>query len=218
MRHRSLPRVVIPVPCHADWNLMQPLDREGRSRLCGACAKPVYDSKSMTRGELERLIARHEGRRLPCLQLHLRPDGTIVTRDCFAPVVRAGRWLWLQACLAGIAFWTAVSALHPELRRVYRAATTAERAPEREVRAQVMRRMKPVTGTRELKREIDEISFPGGVELANDASIALSERQDLAMSGFVARALDPKLDPDRAPPLRLLEVDEESPLKSLAPR
>ena len=61
----------------------------------------------MTRGELHRLIVKHEGS-LPCLRLHQRPDGTIVTGSCFAPVVRAGRLLWLKVALAAVAFWSTI--------------------------------------------------------------------------------------------------------------
>jgi hypothetical protein len=107
MRHRSLPRIVIPIACTADWNAMRLLEADGRARLCGSCDTPVYDSRSMTRGELQRLIVKHEGS-LPCLRLHQRPDGTIVTGSCFAPVLRAGRFLWLKATMAAVAFWSTV--------------------------------------------------------------------------------------------------------------
>ena len=110
MRSRSLPRITIPVACTADWNAMRPLESDGRARLCGACDKPVYDARSMTRGDLRRLILKHEGT-LPCLRLQRRPDGTIVTKSCFAPVLRAGRFLWLKAGLAAVAFWSAVAAV-----------------------------------------------------------------------------------------------------------
>jgi hypothetical protein len=108
MRRRSLPQVVIPVPCRVDWNTMMPLDRAGRARFCDSCERPVYDSQALTRDELFDLIASHEGQRLPCVQLHRRPDGTIVTRDCFTPFVRVGRFLWLKVGVAAVAFWAAV--------------------------------------------------------------------------------------------------------------
>jgi hypothetical protein len=116
MRRRSLPQIVIPVPCQVDWNTMMHIDSDGRARFCDSCARPVYDSRSMTHSELYDLIARHEGP-LPCLRLHRRPDGTIVTRDCFAPLLRAGRFLWLKVGLAAVAFWTGLGALRPWVRR-----------------------------------------------------------------------------------------------------
>jgi hypothetical protein len=116
LRSRSLPRITIPVACTADWNAMRPIEPDGRARLCGACDRPVYDTRSMTRANLELLIYKHEGA-LPCLRLHRRPDGTIVTKSCFAPVLRAGRFLWLKAAVAAVAFWSAVFALWSWVRR-----------------------------------------------------------------------------------------------------
>jgi hypothetical protein len=127
MRRRSLPQVVIPVPCHVDWNAMMRIDSDGRARFCKACERPVYDSASMTRGDLIDLIARHEGRRLPCVQLHRRPDGTIVTRDCFESFLRVGRALWLKTSLLAIAFWAWALGLS-ELARERLAAFWAPRA------------------------------------------------------------------------------------------
>ena len=89
---------------------MTPIDRAGRARFCDSCRRPVYDSRALTQNELGDLIATQEGRRLPCVRLHRRSDGTIVTRDCFAPVVRAGRFLWLKVGVAATLFWTAVVA------------------------------------------------------------------------------------------------------------
>jgi hypothetical protein len=56
MRSRSLPRIIIPIPCTADWRAMEPIAADSRARLCRSCDKPVYDSKSMTRAELHTLI------------------------------------------------------------------------------------------------------------------------------------------------------------------
>jgi hypothetical protein len=122
MRRRSLPQIVIPVPCHVDWNSMTRIDSEGRARFCMRCERPVYDSAAITRDELLDLIAKHEGRRLPCIQLHRRPDGTIVTRDCFAPLLRVGRFLWVQVALAAVAFWTCVFGIRPLVRFLRRDA------------------------------------------------------------------------------------------------
>jgi hypothetical protein len=100
----------IPVPCTADWGVMEPIAGDSRARLCRSCDKPVYDSKSMTRAELYALIERTEGR-LPCLQLHLRPDGTVVTGGCLSAIYRTGRLLWLKAAALAVAFWTSVFGL-----------------------------------------------------------------------------------------------------------
>ena len=116
MRSRSLPRITIPVACTADWSAMRPIESDGRARLCAACDRPVYDTQALTRGDLRRLILKHEGA-LPCLRLLRRPDGTVVTKSCFAPVVRAGRFLWLEAGLAALAFWSTVFAFWSWARR-----------------------------------------------------------------------------------------------------
>jgi hypothetical protein len=110
MRRPSLPRIVISVPCPADWRSMEPIAGDSRARLCRRCDKPVYDSKSMTRDELYALIAKTEGAP-PCLQLHQRPDGTIVTKGCLSAIYRTGRFLWLKVAACAIAFWAAVAGL-----------------------------------------------------------------------------------------------------------
>ena len=133
MRRRSLPQVVIPVPCTADWNKMRPIELDGRARLCGACDRPVYDTRSLTRGDLRRLILKHESE-LPCLRLHRRPDGTIVTRSCFAPVLRAGRFLWLSVGLAAVAFWSTVFTARSWARRPAQSIIESADSAEAETR------------------------------------------------------------------------------------
>jgi len=115
---------------------MTRIDRAGRARFCETCERPVYDSVAMTTGDLAALIARHEGRRLPCVRLHRRPDGTIVTRDCFAPILRAGRFLWLKIGLAAVAFWAWALGMRPLVRSVNRRRTdlaAAQAAADRTV-------------------------------------------------------------------------------------
>ena len=119
MPRRSLPQVTVPVPCHVDWNGMMRIDREGLVRFCDSCDKPVYDSRSMTRRQLQDLITTHEGPGR-CLRLHVRPDGTVVTRDCFAPLLRLGRFLWLKTALLAVTFWAAVLGLRPVVPRISR--------------------------------------------------------------------------------------------------
>ena len=110
MRGRSLPRLIIPVPCPADWRSMEPIAGDSRARLCRRCDKPVYDSSAMTRDELHALIARTEGSP-PCLQLHQRPDGTIVTKGCLSALSRTARFLWIRTATLAVAFWASVVGL-----------------------------------------------------------------------------------------------------------
>jgi hypothetical protein len=109
---------------------MTRIDSDGRARYCERCARPVYDSASMTRGDLADLIEWLEGRRLPCVRLHRRPDGTILTRDCFAPLTRFGRFLWLKVALAAVAFWAWALGIRPlerYVRQSIEALSTATR-------------------------------------------------------------------------------------------
>jgi hypothetical protein len=93
---------------------MEPIAADSRARLCRSCDKPVYDSKSMTRAELHTLIMKTEGV-LPCLRLHRRPDGTIVTKGCVSALYRSSRTLWLKAAALAVGFWSAVVGLRSAL-------------------------------------------------------------------------------------------------------
>ena len=194
MRRRSLPQVVIPVPCHVDWNAMAHIDCDGRARFCDSCERPVYDSASMTRGDLVDLIARHEGRRLPCVRLHRRPDGTIVTKDCFAPLFRFGRFLWLRVGLAAAAFWAGALGL--------RSLTESIRQHIEEV---------------ELGWELgEEVAVAGNLELEpavwprDPASLAPLPRSASPPRKATSVGISPLLSSlDRAAPLRHLEADED---------
>src|SRR5262245_12746470 len=104
MRRCRLPRLFIEVPCPADWRAMEPIAGDSRARLCRQCDKPVYDSLSMTRDQLYDLIVKTEGS-LPCLRLHQRPDGTVVTKGCLGTLYRASRFLWLQLAALAVGFW-----------------------------------------------------------------------------------------------------------------
>jgi hypothetical protein len=100
--------IVIDIPCTASWDEMK---GDHRTRFCSQCQLQVYDISEMTRGEAETLIAKHEGQRL-CARFYRRPDGRVVTRDCFSVrrVARraATRTVTLVASLVlGIAGWTA---------------------------------------------------------------------------------------------------------------
>jgi hypothetical protein len=190
-RRRSLPQVVIPVPCHVDWNAMTRIDRDGRARFCRSCERPVYDGAAMTRGDLIDLIARHERRPLPCVRLHRRPDGTIVTKDCFAPLVRAGRFLWLKVGLAALAFWAWALGIR----------SLGEAVRER------------IQAAREYEGRT--VTLAGRLEL-----LARMPRDPASLAPLPPSAPPPRQPPgprigpllsaiDRAEPLRHLEADEE---------
>jgi len=170
---------------------MTRIDRDGRARFCDSCARPVYDSASMTRGELADLIATHEGRRLPCVRLHRRPDGTVVTRDCLAPFWWAGRFLWLKVGLAAMAFWTWALGLRPLSQHVNRSLAAQRRAEP----------ALPDSGT--------FVSMMGEARVVDPAAAKGLRVSELLSRGPRSnpRAFPPSIDD--APPLRYLEADED---------
>jgi hypothetical protein len=72
-----LENIRIASPCSADWEKMRGNDRV---RHCDLCNLNVYNFSAMTEPEIRKLLARREG--LPCVRLHRRRDGTIITRNC----------------------------------------------------------------------------------------------------------------------------------------
>lgn len=86
----------IATPCTADWNEMHGDDRV---RHCGECRLNVYDVSQMTRKEAATLIALHEGQRV-CLRLYRRPDGTLLTQDCWQRLAAARRRGWVAFAAA----------------------------------------------------------------------------------------------------------------------
>ena len=165
---------------------MTRIDSGGRVRFCESCERPVYNSAAMTRDELADLIARHEGGRMPCLQLHRRPDGTIVTRDCFA--VRVGRFVWLKVGLAAVAFWSWALGVHPLARPFRRDGAPPSSSEE-------------ITGFR------GQSYISGG--LAVIVSPPNKEPASLLSRTAPAQGWSDLPAVDRAPPLRTLEAEEE---------
>ncbi len=94
-----LDNIRIAAPCSADWGQMT---GDERSRLCGQCAKHVYDFSELSAEAAVALILQQEGNL--CGRLYRRADGTVITSDC--PVgVRAVVWRTRRlfaACLSAI--------------------------------------------------------------------------------------------------------------------
>jgi hypothetical protein len=67
----------IAAPCEASWEGMA---GDERVRHCTLCRLNVYNFAEMTRGEIQDLLVRTEGR--VCARLYRRADGTLLTRDC----------------------------------------------------------------------------------------------------------------------------------------
>jgi hypothetical protein len=84
----------IATPCEIPWDS---LAGDARVRHCGKCKQNVYNIEAMSRGEALRLVAAREGR--VCLRIFRRPDGTVVTADCWSRL-RAARARGLGAFVA----------------------------------------------------------------------------------------------------------------------
>src|SRR3954469_2348861 len=82
----GLDQLTIATPCDVSWDT---LAGDGAVRHCGKCRQNVYDLSGFSRIEALQLLEMKEGRL--CLRLHRRPDGTIVTADCWARVRAARR-------------------------------------------------------------------------------------------------------------------------------
>jgi len=82
---RNLDDIEIQSPCDVPWDSLRGTERV---RACGRCRENVYNISAMTRVEALRLIRATEGR--ICVRIHRRPDGTVVTGDCWSRL-RAAR-------------------------------------------------------------------------------------------------------------------------------
>jgi hypothetical protein len=81
-------RFTIEAPCQASWEQMA---GDERVRFCERCRSNVYNLAELTRGEALDLVSSREGS--VCVRLYARPDGTVVTRRCFARAAVAARRL-----------------------------------------------------------------------------------------------------------------------------
>jgi hypothetical protein len=85
----AIDQIEIRSPCTVSWDEMRLAGGDGRVRFCGQCRQNVYNVEAMSRGEARRLIAAREGR--VCVRILRRPDGTLVTADCWARLRAARR-------------------------------------------------------------------------------------------------------------------------------
>ncbi len=85
----AIDQIEIRSPCTVSWDEMRLAGGDGRVRFCGQCRQNVYNVEAMSRGEARRLIAAREGR--VCVRILRRPDGTVVTADCWARLRAARR-------------------------------------------------------------------------------------------------------------------------------
>src|SRR5262245_18092286 len=97
----ELDQITVAVPSTVAWD-----DMEGsrQSRDCSQCRQRVYNLSEMSRGEAEAFITTHSVRSADgdgplrlCVRFYRRPDGTVMTRDCFALRRAVGRGLMRMA-------------------------------------------------------------------------------------------------------------------------
>ena len=108
----AIDQIEISSPCTVSWDEMRAAGGDGRVRFCGQCRQNVYNVEAMSRVEARRLIGAREGR--VCVRILRRPDGTIVTADCWARLRAARRRGFLpflgMMVLVGLTELTAIGA------------------------------------------------------------------------------------------------------------
>lgn len=82
----AVDRIEIASPCTVPWETMPGNERV---RFCGQCRQNVFNVEALSRDEARRLIASQEGR--VCVRMLRRPDGTVVTADCWSRLRAARR-------------------------------------------------------------------------------------------------------------------------------
>ena len=85
----KIDQIEISSPCTVSWDEMRAAGGDGRVRFCDQCRQNVYNVEAMSRVEARRLIGAREGR--VCVRILRRPDGTVVTADCWARLRAARR-------------------------------------------------------------------------------------------------------------------------------
>ena len=99
-------RIEIQTPCTVPWDSMY---GDERIRHCGSCDKNVYNVAEFTRAQALELIARHEP---VCLRIYRRPDGTVVTNDCWSRLRAARRrGMWAFLAMLVIVGWAQLAAM-----------------------------------------------------------------------------------------------------------
>ena len=98
--------IEIPTPCSVPWDSMY---GDQRIRHCGSCRKNVYNVAELTRAQAMALITSRER---VCLRIYRRPDGTVVTNDCWSRLRAARRQgMWAFVVMLVIVAWAQVAAM-----------------------------------------------------------------------------------------------------------
>lgn len=115
--------VQISSPCNVPWDSLL---GDERVRHCGACRQNVYNIAAMHRRDALQLITASEGRL--CLRILRRPDGTVVTSDCYSRLRAARRrgW-WALAGALVVVGWAQLTAMVTGLSGLQRVLAPSER-------------------------------------------------------------------------------------------
>jgi hypothetical protein len=103
----SLEQMSVPVPCTVAWESMTGSEQV---RHCAQCQQQVFNISAMVRKDAEEFLqasrisggdGQDQGRL--CVRFYRRPDGTVITRDCFAlrRAFRTGS-MWMVGMVAGL--------------------------------------------------------------------------------------------------------------------
>ena len=102
----AVDRVEIQTPCDVAWDSMYGDDQV---RHCGRCRQNVYNVAALPRADALRLIASRER---VCLRIYRRPDGTVVTADCWSRLRAARRrGIWAFAGMLVVVGWAQLAAI-----------------------------------------------------------------------------------------------------------
>jgi hypothetical protein len=101
-----LAQMAVPVPCTVAWESMTGTEQV---RHCAQCGQKVYNISAMGCDDAEEFLQTKrvnddgQGQERLCVRFYRRPDGTVITRDCFAlrRTLRTGT-MWIFGILAGL--------------------------------------------------------------------------------------------------------------------
>jgi hypothetical protein len=99
--------ITVSKNCPVDWNSMK---GDEKIRFCGKCSQNVYNLSEMTQEEAEGVIQQQNGDL--CVRLYRRADGTIITKDCPQPKIKASVWLSAGTGLASILGLAVITTLY----------------------------------------------------------------------------------------------------------
>jgi hypothetical protein len=94
----TLDDMLVASPCSVPWDSMS---GDGRVRYCSQCDQHVYNLSGMTVEQATELVRDNDWQL--CVRFYRRWDGTVMTADCPAGLVRLGKsYGWLTGAAAAM--------------------------------------------------------------------------------------------------------------------